>query len=163
VRVIDPGGEPLEQLDGPVVPDWGGIGDPAAGYYAGLPGTAYAKVLQEVWTEVTPTGAYWNQTRIISDNRIAALDSAVSRYSFAAPDEGQVDVDVVLLFRRAYIELAGQKGWTDQDVVMEHEATVLVTGARDCILLSVVGIIAVTAALTALGRRFASRRRVRQH
>jgi len=39
----------------------------AEGYYAGLPGTAYAKILQEIRTEVTPTGAYWNPTRVLSD------------------------------------------------------------------------------------------------
>jgi mono/diheme cytochrome c family protein len=55
VQATDAAGETLVQLDGPTVPEWGGEGDSAQGYYAGLPGTAYAKVLEELWTGVSPT------------------------------------------------------------------------------------------------------------
>ena len=86
VQVSDSDGEMLKQIDGPVVPEWGGVGDPDAGYYAGLPGTAYAKILMEVWTQVTPTGAYWNPTRVVSDNRIPAMESDTTRYVFEASE-----------------------------------------------------------------------------
>jgi len=112
---------PLELIDGPRVPEWGGVGDPAAGRYAGLPGTAYAKVLEELWTEVSPSGSYWNQTRILSDNRIPAMGSDPTGYVFAAPDAGEVEVEVILVYRRAFIDLAEQKGWDPGDVVMENE------------------------------------------
>ena len=62
-----------------------GVGDPAKGYYAGLPGKGYAKILMELWTEITPTGAYWNPTRVVSDNRLPAFASDASTYAFAAP------------------------------------------------------------------------------
>jgi hypothetical protein len=116
----------LDLVDGPRVPDWCGVGDVAEGRYAGLPGTAYAKVLEELWTEVSPTGAYWNQTRILSDNRIPAMGSDRTRYVFAAPPSGSADIEVTLVFRRAFIDLAEQKGWDPGDVVMEHE-TVRIT------------------------------------
>jgi hypothetical protein len=119
---------PLRQLKGPVVPAWGGVGDPSHGNYAGLPGTAYAKVLQELWTEVTPTGAYWNHTRLVSDNRIAAFATAISEYRFACKTSGVVRVRVTLLFRRAFKALADQKKWQDPDIVMEERRIVLRRG-----------------------------------
>jgi hypothetical protein len=102
------------------VPEWGGIGDPSLGYYAGLPGTAYAKILEELWTEISPTGAYWNMTRLVSDNRIAAFATDETAYAFAAPAAGDISVEVTLLFRRAYKTLMDQKGWDVPDIVMER-------------------------------------------
>ncbi|MDF1596921.1 MAG: carboxypeptidase-like regulatory domain-containing protein [Acidimicrobiia bacterium] len=127
VAATDGDGTALSQLDGPVVPDWAGRGDPETGHFAGLPGTAYAKVLEELWTEVSPTGAYWNPTRVLSDNRIAALDRDTTRYVFAAPPTGPVAVEVTLLFRRAHLELMEQKGWVVPDIEMAH-LTVRVDG-----------------------------------
>jgi hypothetical protein len=121
VEVVDGDGILLDQVEGPVVPEWGGQGDPDEGYYAGLPGTAYAKVLQEVWTEVAPSGAYWNPTRILSDNRIPAMGSDITRYVFI-DGASEVFVEVKLLYRRAFIELMDQKGWEDPDILMEFEA-----------------------------------------
>jgi mono/diheme cytochrome c family protein len=117
VTVTDDSGEPLELQAGPTLPDWCGVGDPADGYYAGLPGTAYAKVLEELWTEVSPTGSYWNPTRVLSDNRIAAHDADTTNYSFRSPT-GRAEVEVRLIFRRAFIEFADQKGWELTDIVM---------------------------------------------
>jgi hypothetical protein len=122
VQATGPDGKPISQLDGPTVPDWCGVGDPAQGYYAGLPGTAYAKVLQDWWTEVAPTGAYWNQTRLLSDNRIAAFAADTSHLTFDAADHGEVTVNVKLLFRRAYISLMKQKGWKVPDILMAQQA-----------------------------------------
>ena len=125
VEAVDAEGVVLTQSAGSVVPDWGGQGEPAEGYYAGLPGKAYAKILQELWTYVMPTGAYWNQTRVVSDNRLAAFETDTSTYSFTAPVNGEVTVQVSLLFRRAFIELMDQKGWQVPDIVMEQETVVL--------------------------------------
>jgi hypothetical protein len=121
VRAVDDRGQSLSLLEGPTVPEWGGVGDPAQGYYAGLPGKSYAKVLEELWTEVQPSGAYWNPTRIVSDNRIAAHSTDKSTYRFAAP-KGSVRVEVELLFRRAFRALSDQKGWDDSDILMEKQA-----------------------------------------
>jgi len=122
ICVTDAQGNILQQLDGPTVPEWGGVGDPTQGYYAGLPGKAFAKVLEELWTEVSPTGAYWNPTRVLDDNRLAAFVTDTSVYTFAAPTEGEVTVKVTLLFRRAFKQLMDQKGWDVPDIVMEQVA-----------------------------------------
>jgi len=120
VRATDEAGA-LIQTGGPKVPDWGGIGDPEQGYYGGLPGKAFAKVLEELWTEVSPTGSYWNMTRVVSDNRLAPFATDVSEYSFALRTPGKVSVEVTLLFRRAYKTLMDQKKWDVPDIIMEHE------------------------------------------
>jgi hypothetical protein len=121
VRATDTSGNPLTQLSGPQVPEWGGVGDPSEGYYAGLPGKAFAKVLEEIWTEVSPSAAYWNPTRVLSDNRLAAFATDTSSYTFAAPAAGEVEVQVTLLHRRAFIELMDQKGWDVPDKIMEQQ------------------------------------------
>jgi len=121
VNVVDEHGGALTQLDGPIIPEWVGEGDPEEGYYAGQPGTAYAKILEELWTDVSPSGAYWNPTRIVSDNRIPAFATAISEYEFTAPQSGAAEVEVTLLFRRAFMELMEQKGWGDPDIVMAQQ------------------------------------------
>ncbi len=125
VKALDATGMPLVQTGGPSLPEWAGVGEPARGYYAGLPGKAYAKVLEELWTRVTPTAAYWKQTRLVSDNRIPAFGRDDTTYRFAEPASGAVRIEVQLLFRRAFRELADQKGWTDEDIMMEEYATTL--------------------------------------
>jgi mono/diheme cytochrome c family protein len=119
VQVTSPDGESLEQIDGPRIPDYGGVGNPIEGYYAGFPGRVYSKVLMELWTGISPTGAYWNPTRIVSDNRIPALESDTTVYTFEGSTTGEITVDVKLLFRRAFIELMDQKGWDVPDILME--------------------------------------------
>jgi hypothetical protein len=105
-------------LDGPRLPSWCGSRATASGHYAGLPGRAYAKVLEETWTRVTPTGAYWNPTRVVSDNRLAAFASDSAAFVFQCRDEETVEVQARLLFRRAYIELMETKGWDFPDISM---------------------------------------------
>lgn len=119
VKATDAEGNPLERIDGPTIPEWCGVGDPQDGYYGGLPGKAFAKVLSELWTETSPSGAYWNPTRIQSDNRLAAFTTDTSSYIFNAPQTGSVEVQVKLIYRRAFIELMDQKGWDVPDIIME--------------------------------------------
>ena len=114
-------GDSLTQIDGPTVPECGGVGDSAQGCYAGLPGRGFAKILEELWTGISPTGAYWNPTRVLSDNRLAAFATDSSIYTFDARTESQVNVEVVLLFRQAFKELMDQKGWDIPDIVMEQK------------------------------------------
>jgi hypothetical protein len=114
-------GQTLSLLEGSTIPEWGGVGDPNKGNYAGLPGKGFAKILMELWTEITPTGAYWNPTRIVSDNRIPAFGSDSSAYTFTAPAEGKVSIDVSLLYRRAFIQLMDWKGWNVPDIMMDTE------------------------------------------
>jgi hypothetical protein len=55
VEAVDGDGNTLPLLSGQTIPEWGGVGDPAKGYYAGLPGKIYSKVLRELWTDIYPT------------------------------------------------------------------------------------------------------------
>jgi hypothetical protein len=125
VEALDERGNTLSLVEGETVPEWGGVGgpqevgDPQKGNYAGLPGKAFAKVLAELWTDVSPTGAYWNQTRLVSDNRLAAFATDTSCYIFAAAQTGSVKISVRLIYRRAYRLLADQKGWQIPDILME--------------------------------------------
>jgi photosystem II stability/assembly factor-like uncharacterized protein len=125
VLAKDPNGQALTQLDGPTVPSWCGLGDPTQGCYSGLPGKAFAKILQEFWTEVAPTGAYWNPTRELSDNRLAAFASDESRYIFAAPPANPARIEVKLLFRRAFKTLQCQKKWETPDILMAQKNMVV--------------------------------------
>lgn len=126
VQAVDADGQPLMQTTGPVIPDYGGVGDPAEGNYAGQPGVLYAKILADAFTGETPSVAYWRPTRLVSDNRIAALDSDTSVYTFAVPaDSGRITVEVRLIFRRAFIALMRLKGWDTPDILMEQQTVVL--------------------------------------
>jgi hypothetical protein len=119
------GGEQLEYLGAQFVPDWGGVGE-EENDYGGLPGNGYAKILEERWTEISPTAAYWNATTLLEDTRIPALGTDVTSYEFRVPETGgPIEISVELVFRRAFKKLAETKGWDDPDVVMETERVIL--------------------------------------
>ena len=118
VQAVDNLGGPLELLEGEVLPAWAGVGEADQGNYAGLPGKGYALVLMELWTEVAPSVAYWNPTRVVSDTRLKPLESDTTRYHFTLPASRSAEVRVSLLFRRAYKELMDQKGWDFPDITM---------------------------------------------
>ncbi len=121
VEAKDRTGAALDQVGGSKLPLWAGVGDASRGYVAGLPGQAYAKILEESWTGISPTGAYWNSVRVVSDNRLAALASDTTSYTFRQPAAGDAQVTVTLLFRRAYIALMDWKGWDTPDIVLAKE------------------------------------------
>jgi hypothetical protein len=105
--------ETLPLRSGPILPDW-------AGDLEGQPGTYYAKILQEIWTNLAPTGAYWLPTRITEDTRLPAFQADTNRFVFSAPAQGEAEIEVSVLFRRAFFELMQWKGWTDPDILMER-------------------------------------------
>jgi len=114
VRARDMQWHDLIRQAGSVVPAWGGA-------QAGQPGKPCAKVLQDVATGEAPVVSYWKQTRSISDNRLAALQSDTSIYAFAAPPAGgPIDVTAELRFRRAFQAVMDAKAWDTPDVVIEE-------------------------------------------
>jgi hypothetical protein len=118
-------GKELTLVGGSTLPEWCGVGERSSGYYSGLPGKVFAKILEEEWTRISPTGAYWNPTRVLQDNRIAAFEQDASRFEFAINHSGPVHIEVLLLYRRAYKELMDIKGWEIPDIVMERQAITL--------------------------------------
>jgi len=120
VNATDSRGRPLEDLGNQKIPEWGGQGG-GEDDYAGRPGKGYAKILEELWTEVSPSAAYWRQTRLKSDTRIPAKATDLTQYVFRPPDdEGPAHVHARLIFRRAFISLKRQKSWIDPDIVMNE-------------------------------------------
>ena len=94
-----------------VIHDLGGIGDPAQGYYAGLPGRYFGKVNHDI-NGVGPT-FFTDATGITFDNRIPALETDSSSYTFELPANGDVHVRARLIYRRAFRSLVDAKGWTE--------------------------------------------------
>ncbi len=113
IEALDTNGQPLTLSDGSVNPDF-------SGDLGGLPGKTFAKVLRDEWTGEVPTSAFWRPITVVDDNRLAALTTDSTRYSFDAP-AGAATVNVRLIFRRAFAQLSQQKGWNDPDILMEHE------------------------------------------
>ena len=68
------------------VHDLGGLGDPAQGYYAGLPGRFFAKVNHDA--DMQGPTFFTDAAGIQFDNRIPALATDVSNYTFAVPGGG---------------------------------------------------------------------------
>jgi hypothetical protein len=114
VQATDAMSNVLTLQDGPQLPEW-------TGNYAGQPGQGFAQILEDEWTGESPTGAFWRPIRVKSDNRLAALATDVSRYTFTAPGSGPITIEARLIFRRAYQQLMAWKGWTDPDILMEAE------------------------------------------
>ncbi len=113
VEAIDQDGSRLTQLSGKQTPEW-------TGEYAGKAGTAYAKVLEELWTGIYPTAAFWNQTTVRSDNRIPARGQDLQTFQFLGPEQGDVTISATLLYRRSYEALRKTKKWPKQDFVLSE-------------------------------------------
>jgi|GEM_PF-537313 len=108
-RVQD--GAQLQHLGAQVVHDLGGVGDPAQGYYAGLPGKFYAKHNHDRHGN-GPT-FFTDATGIVFDTRIPALATDQTSYRFAVPPgSGEVQVRARLIYRRAFRFLVDAKQWT---------------------------------------------------
>ena len=112
VEALDASGKPLPLKSGLVNPTW-------AGNFAGQPGKTYMKVLRDEWTGETPTTAYWRPITVVEDMRLAALATDTQQFLFDLPAGSAATINVRVIFRRSYQELAQQKGWTDPDILMQ--------------------------------------------
>jgi len=108
----DPVSNPLAHTGTETVHELGGVGDPAQGYYAGLPGKFYAKVNHDASGQ-GPT-FFTDATGILFDNRIPALGSDLTNYTFDVPvGTNTVHVRARLIYRRAFRFLVDAKNWTE--------------------------------------------------
>lgn len=95
-----------------VVHELGGVGDPAQGYYAGLAGKLFGKANHA--EDGTGPTFFTEATGIRFDNRIPALETDRTQYSFAVPSEGgDIEVRARLVYRRSWRALVDAKQWTE--------------------------------------------------
>ncbi len=128
-------GTSLLQVDGERIPNWGGVGKPfmdsfGIRNYGGLPGKIFANLLVEEDTNVSPTAAYWNETKFAwvngeanSDTRLVPGKEDKSDYSFTVPNVGEIKVTVTLVYRFAFFDLIAQKEWWNRpDIIVTSVA-----------------------------------------
>ncbi len=103
-------GEPLEHTGSTVIHDLGGVGDPAEGYYAGLPGRLYGKI--NIAENGTSPTFFTDAVAIVDDNRIPALATDTTNYTFAIPSEsGDLEIRARVIYRRSWRALVDGKDW----------------------------------------------------
>jgi mono/diheme cytochrome c family protein len=104
-------GSPLASTGTQTIHDLGGIGNPAQGYYAGLPGKFYAKVNHDALGN-GPT-FFTDATGLQFDNRLPALATDNTSYSFTVPPGSDtLHVKARVIYRRAFRFLVDAKNWT---------------------------------------------------
>lgn len=124
-------GTSLLQVDGERIPNWGGAGKPfmdsyGIKNYGGLPGKIFADLLVEEDTNISPTAAYWNETKYAwvdansnSDTRLVPGKEDRSDYSFTVPNSGEIKVTVTLVYRFAFFDLIAEKEWWNRpDIIV---------------------------------------------
>ena len=119
VRATDGSGNELLLTEGGKLPDW-------AGDVAGEAGEGFAKILRDTLTGEEPTFSHWRLVELVEDTRIPAQTARSSTFRFAAEGEevqaGQsLNVEVQLIYRRAFQKLQEWKGWTDPDIILASE------------------------------------------
>ncbi len=108
---LDPIADLLPYIGLETVHPLGGVGDPALGYYGGMPGKLFAKVNHDANMD-SPT-FFTDATGIVFDTRLAALEVDSTSYAFTLPPfDGDIRVRARLLYRRAWRALVDAKGWT---------------------------------------------------
>lgn len=117
---------PLASTGAQTVGPEGGVGDPALGYFSGLPGKIYGRFLEDALGggPVPFTDAVAERF----NTRIAPLMTDTTSYTFAAPPGGgDVTVRARLIYRRAWRSVIDAKGWTTtgtggvlEDIVAPH-------------------------------------------
>jgi nitrate/TMAO reductase-like tetraheme cytochrome c subunit len=120
VEARDDNNRLLTQLEGPIIPDWGGNGNQPEDY-AGRPGMIYGNILKDKDTNIVPAVAYWNPTMPAwegSDTRLRPNEYVTSQYSFIAPSRGAVTITARLIYRYAFIEIMRQKGLRLDDILV---------------------------------------------
>ena len=114
VKATDLNSNVIPLISGPTLPDW-------TGDYAETPGIYFAKILEELWTDVSPTASYWMQTRLIEDTRLPALETRTTEFVFEVPENSVITIDTSLIYRRAFYDIMQQKGWNSPDILMEQQ------------------------------------------
>lgn len=117
----DSTGQVLTQTAGPVIPDWGGTGDPGQGNYGGQAGVGYARITGDDQGQINVP--YWEATKIVSDNRLRPMQQDANTFQFdASGARGFITVTARLIYRKAFKPMAERFGWDTGDVVMTEKS-----------------------------------------
>ena len=85
-------------------------------HLAGASGVGFAKV--NVAADGTPNVPFWFAVDLISDHRLAPDETRVSEHRFSLrPGVGDVTVSARLIYRKTFVDLADERGWTLTDVL----------------------------------------------
>jgi hypothetical protein len=130
-------GQALTYTGGSTIPYWGGQGDPAEGNYEGLPGKGFAKILyernpqyvssskSELQKQISPS-PQWRIINIQQDNRIPALATDRSNYSFRVQKEDlPVTLKTELIYRLTFKNWATMKKWRLKDIVLARNTSTI--------------------------------------
>ncbi|MFH1350109.1 MAG: multiheme c-type cytochrome [Pseudomonadota bacterium] len=117
LQVTDATGRPLKMIKGERLPEWTGKGNREQGNYAGLPGTVFARVLQDDAGEIHVP--FWRATRIAQDNRIRPKGTVLLEFEFALDDpDDEPTVEAKLIYRPVIRPLAEKKNWSVKDILI---------------------------------------------
>jgi len=117
LNTTDSNGKPLEMIKGSRLPEWTGSGNDAAGNYAGMPGTVFARVLQDDSQNLHVP--FWKATSIAMDTRIRPKKTVTLEFEFALEDpEDEPTAEAKLVYRPVIKSLAQLKKWKVEDILI---------------------------------------------
>jgi hypothetical protein len=117
LKATDSGGKPLKMIKGSKLPDWAGKGQAGDGNYAGMPGTAFARVLGDDQGHLHVP--FWQATRIVSDTRIRPKKTVSYKFEFSIEDpKDEPRVEASLIYRPVIRSWTEIKNWNVEDILI---------------------------------------------
>ena len=117
LNVADSNGKPLKMVKGERLPEWTGKGNVAAGNYAGLPGSVFARVLQDDKGHLNVP--FWRATSIASDTRIRPKTAVTLSYEFLLKNpEDEPTAEAKLIYRPVIRPWVKSKSWHAEDILI---------------------------------------------
>lgn len=117
VNPVDSNGKSLKMIKGETLPEWTGKGNIEDGNYAGLPGSVFARVLQDDKGHLNVP--FWRATSIAKDTRIRPKTTVTLSYEFALNDpDDEPTVEAKLIYRPVIRSLAKSKRWIVKDILI---------------------------------------------
>jgi hypothetical protein len=117
LKVVDSNGNPLKMEKGERLPEWTGKGKVEAGNYAGLPGSVFARVLEDDKGHLNVP--FWRATSIASDTRIRPKSTVTLRYEFLLENpEDEPSAEARLIYRPVIRPWVKNKHWLAEDILI---------------------------------------------